>query len=163
MPVKYTCPKCGRKFSEWGAEKVGFRCPDDEWRPKDHPDDVELVRVGSPEDRASKRPSLKRGARRIPLAVAAGVGEDIDSADFEESEIEAEPEPDVEEALEAEGTEESELELAVVEPDSALVDVADAEDAAEEDLGDELEGEEPEVLDDAVDETGENLGTDWND
>jgi len=28
MTVKYRCPKCERKFIDWGAEKLGFKCPD---------------------------------------------------------------------------------------------------------------------------------------
>jgi predicted nucleic acid-binding Zn-ribbon protein len=28
MTVKYRCPKCERKFVDWGAEKLGFKCPE---------------------------------------------------------------------------------------------------------------------------------------
>lgn len=37
MPVKYECPKCGRRFTEWGAEKVGFKCPKISGVPKTTP------------------------------------------------------------------------------------------------------------------------------
>lgn len=57
MTVKYHCRKCGKRFIDWGAEKLGFKCPDC--------DGEELVRVGSPDDKAAKRPSLKRKPRRI--------------------------------------------------------------------------------------------------
>ena len=77
MPAKYECPVCGRRFTEWGAEKVGFGCPGDEWCPKERPDKIELVRVGASEDRPKKKPSLKR-QRRIPTPkkVAPPVEED---------------------------------------------------------------------------------------
>ena len=71
MSVKYECPKCGRRFTEWGAEKVGFKCPKDQWCSKDHPDDVELVRVGQSEGGHSRRPSLKRTPKRKAAAAAA--------------------------------------------------------------------------------------------
>ena len=28
MAVKYHCRKCGKRFIDWGAEKLGFKCPD---------------------------------------------------------------------------------------------------------------------------------------
>lgn len=56
MPVKYHCARCGRRFVDWGAEKLGFKCPDCE--------DQVLVRLGASEDRPGKRTSLKRGARK---------------------------------------------------------------------------------------------------
>ncbi len=27
MSVKYQCPKCEARYIEWGAEKLGFKCP----------------------------------------------------------------------------------------------------------------------------------------
>ena len=65
MPVKYECSKCGRRFTEWGAEKVGFKCPKDQWSPADHPDDLELVRVGTSDEGFSRRPTLKRAPRKL--------------------------------------------------------------------------------------------------
>ncbi|MDZ4859694.1 MAG: hypothetical protein SGI88_11995 [Candidatus Hydrogenedentes bacterium] len=76
MANKYMCPKCNRRFTEWGAEKYGFKCPDDQWRPKEHANDVELVRVGPSEDRPSRRPSLKKGARKLVVAMPAGYGDE---------------------------------------------------------------------------------------
>ncbi|MDQ1257657.1 MAG: hypothetical protein QG656_2263 [Candidatus Hydrogenedentes bacterium] len=52
MAIKYTCAKCGKRFVDWGAEKLGFRCPDCE--------DSELVRVGGGADRPARKPSLRR-------------------------------------------------------------------------------------------------------
>lgn len=28
MAVKYRCPKCEKRFIDWGAEKLGFVCPE---------------------------------------------------------------------------------------------------------------------------------------
>jgi len=60
MPVKYECPKCGRRFVEWGAEKLGYQCPNDE-RCSGVKDDeiIRLLRVGASEEEETA-PSLKR-------------------------------------------------------------------------------------------------------
>ena len=76
MPVKFECPKCGRRFTEWGAEKNGLKCPDDEWCT--HPgEEVELVRVGAQAEKPGKKTSLKRTPakkaapkpKKVPLVV----------------------------------------------------------------------------------------------
>lgn len=69
MAVKYSCPKCGRRFTEWGAERSGFRCPQDEWCPPDHEEAVELVQVGSVDDASKPKTSLKRASARKPIKV----------------------------------------------------------------------------------------------
>lgn len=51
MPVKYYCPKCDRRFVDWGAEKLGFVCPTC--------DGEQLIQVGAQESGPAK-PSLKR-------------------------------------------------------------------------------------------------------
>jgi hypothetical protein len=76
MPVKYECPRCGRRFTEWGAEKHGFKCPGDEWCPEDRPEEIELVRMGTAEDRVGKRPSLKRHVKRPATVTAIPVQDD---------------------------------------------------------------------------------------
>ena len=30
MAIKYYCPKCRRRFVEWGAKKSKFKCTNDE-------------------------------------------------------------------------------------------------------------------------------------
>ncbi|MCH7959764.1 MAG: hypothetical protein IID08_06520 [Candidatus Hydrogenedentes bacterium] len=57
MAVKYTCPKCNKRFIDWGAKKLDFKCPDCK--------DEALVLVGheSSQSRSAKRPSLKRTTR----------------------------------------------------------------------------------------------------
>ncbi len=87
MAVKYYCRRCGKRFVDWGAEKLGFKCPDC--------DDEELVRVGVSEEKLLKRPSLKRKVRR-PAAAVPATEEDILTPDLEEFEVE---EPEVEEVI----------------------------------------------------------------
>ncbi len=88
MPVKYHCARCGKRFVDWGAEKVGFRCPDCE--------DEDLVRIGSPEDRSTKKTSLKRASQRQEAATAdvdedEALVPDVDSLEEEEVVDEEEP------------------------------------------------------------------------
>ena len=66
MPVKYQCPKCNRRFADWGAEKLSYQCPHDDHCPPDVADEtIELVRVGGPiEDPAPSGPTLKRRSRK---------------------------------------------------------------------------------------------------
>ena len=108
MPVKYECPKCGRRFTEWGAEKVGFKCPKDQWCSKDHPDDIELVRVGSSDEGLSRRPTLKRTPRKIAQPKAPVMELDEDEAlvpDVDEIEADDEFEEEEDEAIVIEGAE----------------------------------------------------------
>ena len=79
MAVKYHCRKCGKRFVDWGAEKLGFKCPECE--------DEELVRAGSPEDRLAKRPSLKRRVRKAAPALALDEEGYMGDADEDTEEI----------------------------------------------------------------------------
>lgn len=85
MAVKYHCRKCGKRFIDWGAEKLGFKCPDC--------GDEELVRLGASDEKGAKKPSLKRKPRRIIAAAAASEeglhGGDADEMDAEEPEADA--------------------------------------------------------------------------
>lgn len=67
MSAKYECPKCGRKFTDWGAEKLGYKCPHDAWCPPDATGEIELVPVEGLEDRSSRRAILRRSLRRQTL------------------------------------------------------------------------------------------------
>jgi len=63
MAVKYECPECGRRFLEWGAEKSGFKCPNDDHCPDGHPEDTELTAITFEQDQPIRRkPTLKRTA-----------------------------------------------------------------------------------------------------
>jgi len=111
MAVKYHCRKCGKRFVDWGAEKLGYKCPDCEGE--------ELIRVGSPDDKVTKRPPLKRKprARVVPvpveeLAIDELEAEPLEEVTYAEEEIEEEPE-----LLE---TEPVEVEEELAEPDVAF-------------------------------------------
>ena len=52
MAVKYQCPNCERRFVDWGAEKLGYKCPEC--------GDSDLLRVGAPDEIGKAAPSLKR-------------------------------------------------------------------------------------------------------
>jgi len=60
MASRYICRQCERKFIDWGAEKLGFKCPDC--------DDTELTPIEfEPVAKAKakkKKPALKRGAKK---------------------------------------------------------------------------------------------------
>lgn len=85
MAVKYHCKKCGKRFIDWGAEKLGFKCPDD---------GDELVRAGASDEKAAKRPALKRRAKKavpaIPLEDEELMLEDVDAIEPDEVEEEEE-------------------------------------------------------------------------
>jgi hypothetical protein len=140
MPVKYECPKCGRRFTEWGAEKVGFKCPKDQWSTKDHPDDVELVRVGSSEEGLSRRPTLKRTPRKIaqPKQPVMELDEDeVLVPDMEEIEAEDEFAEEEDEALPIDGEVAQAATESDEEADVAEIDDEDETDEDAENLEDE--------------------------
>ncbi len=149
MPVKYECPKCGRRFTEWGAEKVGFKCPKDQWCTKEHPEDVELVRVGSSDEGFSRRPTLKRTPRKIAQPKVHVVELDEDEAlvpDIEE--IEADDEFEEEEEDEVIVVDGAEAEAAAPEADEAAV-TDDIDDDADADVDDDVVAlEDDEIADD---------------
>jgi DNA-directed RNA polymerase subunit RPC12/RpoP len=62
MSVKYQCPKCGKRFVDWGAEKLGYKCP--------NCPEEELVRLGPVDGQAVPHPKLKRRPARISRAAA---------------------------------------------------------------------------------------------
>ncbi len=82
MTVKYQCPKCGRRFAEWGAEKIGFTCPADENCPDDAADEqIELVRMGINDDRLPTKKSGPKRTLRRPAAMVESTDDDIDTSD----------------------------------------------------------------------------------
>ncbi|HRK35808.1 MAG TPA: hypothetical protein PLJ47_14520 [Candidatus Hydrogenedentes bacterium] len=157
MATKYMCPKCNRRFTEWGAEKYGFKCPDDQWRSKEHPNDVELVRVGPSDDRPSRRASVKKGARKLAVSLPIGYGEEAAISEVDDLETAA----DFQQAgsnFDDNDTDEDE----VVDDDTQVLPVGEvgADDvvAVEEDLGvgiDIVDGEpdeDAEVSEEVVEE-----------
>jgi hypothetical protein len=94
MPViKYRCPKCGRRFTEWGAEKAGFRCPSDQWSGKDQVCDGELVRLGR--EPAAPQPTLQRRPAPSKAKVAAETGAEDELASSDANSADEELEEDV--------------------------------------------------------------------
>ena len=91
MPLKYYCPKCSKRFVDWGAEKLDFKCPDC--------DGETLFRVGTQPENEEVKPSLSKSAakrKRSTPAKAAAKSSDGDpdsnepsgndeSADFDDS------------------------------------------------------------------------------
>ncbi len=162
MAVKFSCPKCGRRFTEWGAERLGFKCPKDEHCPKDASDDIELVRVGVPDDRVLRRPALKKGLRRTtPYVAPSALSEDeVVVPDIEEIEAATEIEGEIgiegEEFVEVDAEEEETFEPGVADE---IVDETEAH------VEGEVEGvvEIPLEADEAIEEADENATEEWND
>jgi hypothetical protein len=73
MPVKYHCPSCGRRFTDWGAEKLGFKCPPD--------CEGTLIRVGAQSEEPVKRATLKRRKKVEKADVPVFAGFDDDAED----------------------------------------------------------------------------------
>lgn len=90
MPAKYQCPKCERRFVEWGARKLNFKCPSCRGE--------ELVRLGGVEGQILQPPRLKRRAQKIGKAA---LDTELTLADVEV--------PDEEEVIEEGGVEELEF------------------------------------------------------
>ncbi|MCC6696296.1 MAG: C2HC-type zinc finger protein [Candidatus Hydrogenedentes bacterium] len=162
MAVKYMCPKCGRRFAEWGAEKHGFKCPGDEWCPKDRPDDIELVRVGMQEDKPAKKPTLKRPVKRSVVAAAAMDEDEILVPDIED--VEAHDEVEAEEFDEVEGEEEEEF---VAAPDEDVVGEPAVAVVVDEEIVDEdedlVEGDGEIVVDETLEDAEDIVDDTWKD
>ncbi|MCC6144552.1 MAG: hypothetical protein IT368_12165 [Candidatus Hydrogenedentes bacterium] len=155
MAVKYHCPKCGRRFAEWGAEKLGFQCPHDDLCPHDAEGEaIELVKQGSQDDGGKSKPSLKRKAkakRAVAVAPPVSTSDDDELIDAPAGDEDfAEVDGDDEEAAE-DVAEEEEVEVGVRRPivpvddefDEDAEEAVDGEPAADEDVESiEFEGEE---------------------
>ena len=57
MAVKYHCPKCDKRYVEWGAKKLDFQCPDCE--------EEKLVQIGS--GNSGAKPKAKAKAKKASL------------------------------------------------------------------------------------------------
>lgn len=76
MPLKYYCPKCDKRFIDWGAEKLGFKCPDCK--------DETLYRVGTQPEGENGAPVLSKSAAKrktkakskVSAGVSAGESDD---------------------------------------------------------------------------------------
>lgn len=161
MPAKYVCPKCGRRFTEWGAEKFGFKCPTDEWSPKDHPEGVELVKVGLSEDKPTRRPTLKRGRKVAIAAPSAYTEEEGIVPDIEDLEVAMTASPEGDEDFEDTEVEEEEAFVEAAAPDE-IEAVGVADDSAV--VVDDMEGAEIDLVegaDEVIEAGDEVIEEDW--
>ena len=56
MPLKYYCPQCSKRYIDWGAEKLEYKCPDCEGET--------LYRVGTLPEGVDGASLAKRPAKR---------------------------------------------------------------------------------------------------
>lgn len=148
MALKYECPKCGRKFTEWGAEKLGYKCPNDQWC-KHEGEDPELIVAGSQDESPSRKTSLKRSFRPRPKAVKS-LAEEVEPAS-DEDEFDDE-EDDALEGDDSDDTEEGDDSDGEDEPAAAA---GDEEDDSDDDSGD---GDSETLDEDALESDGSESG-----
>jgi len=148
MPVKYQCVKCSRRFADWGAEKMGFRCPKDEKCPPDALGaDYELIRVGSVETEAPvPAPTLKRRPKKEVIGTStfdddAVVDVAVDDEPFDRDDSDEEEESEEEETLD-------DAEEATEGETDEVDDEEDSDDEEELDGELEFDGETPDFEED---------------
>jgi predicted RNA-binding Zn-ribbon protein involved in translation (DUF1610 family) len=129
MPVKFECPKCEKRFVQWGAEKLNFKCPSCEGE--------QLIRVGSGDDRPARKPTLRKRAKAEKAAVVPVV----DAVDDEEV-IEEPEEEEVVIGIAAKGP----IKVTDDFDDDVVVDDEDAEISDEEDVPQDVEFVEEEGM-----------------
>lgn len=56
MPLKYYCPKCEKRYIDWGAEKLEFKCPECNGEA--------LIRVGTAPENSGDAPTLSKSAAK---------------------------------------------------------------------------------------------------
>ena len=134
MAVKYFCPKCGLRFVDWGAEKLGFKCP--------ACPEQELIRVGANEGPSLAAPRL---TRRPVKAVKPVIDDEMsltEAGAFDEDLGEEIPVEEIGD-YDGEAEEPQEEEITLGEPDVVSADiiedeeVADLDEDKEEDIEDE--------------------------
>lgn len=146
MPVKYQCPKCERRYVEWGAQKFNFKCP--------HCVSEELMRLGAIEQ-SSSRSSLKRRPRKVAAQPVPAEEVDISemeplepAEDADEEEMDEEPEvvvgvgAAVEPVVEEDSAEGEIAAVAIDGADEEIDLVGDIEEGGEEVISEDLEFEE---------------------
>ena len=145
MAIKFECPRCGRKFTEWGAERLGFKCPHDANCPKEAADEeIELIRSGGSDDKHASRASLKRTPAKRKAAVPKhSVDDEAIAPDIEEMEDDekADDEDDEEPDIVA-GEDDEAADTDAV--DEVVVVVVDDEDVEEDTDDIEVDDEETE-------------------
>ena len=123
MAVKYYCPKCGRRFVDWGAEKLAYKCPGDACEGE------ALILPGS---ESAETTDAAHKAKRVKKrkAILPAVSSDIDIPELEEGFAE-----DMELDMEEEVDEEAEEDLVpiIVEDEEPVDEVVVVEDVEEVD------------------------------
>ncbi|MBN2311876.1 MAG: hypothetical protein JXR94_23050 [Candidatus Hydrogenedentes bacterium] len=150
MPVKYECPKCGRRFTEWGAEKVGFKCPGGEWSNHGADEEIELTRVGGGDERPAKRPTLKRHVTRVKAVEVEPGFEKDEVADLDaEGGLEEEDDEFVADTADDEVSEEADEDAVPLVADEEEAKVDDGEDLSFGEVSPSLgDGEAEQAVDD---------------
>ncbi|MCL4694484.1 MAG: hypothetical protein KJ060_18495 [Candidatus Hydrogenedentes bacterium] len=160
MPVKYSCPKCGRRFAEWGAEKYGFKCPGDEWCPADRPEVIELVRVGMQEDaKPAKKPTLKRPVKRAAATVSTMDDDELLVPDIEEIDGDSDVDDDGDD-VEDEDDDVVAVSSVVESTDDVTTD--DSSEELDEEDGDDFVGDDG-VVDDSLEDADDIVEEEWKD
>ena len=125
MAVKYYCPKCGRRFVDWGAEKLAYKCPGETCEGET------LILPGS---ESAETTDATHKAKRVKKrkAILPAVSSDIDIPELEEGFSE-----DMELDIEEEVDEEAEEDLVPIiaedeEPVDDVVAVGEVEEVDEE-------------------------------
>lgn len=126
MAVKYYCPKCGRRFVDWGAEKLEYKCPSEtcEGEP--------LILPGSEPDEGHDAPHKEKRAKKRK-AIIPSITSDIDVPDIDDEFAE---DMDVDEDDDIEDEVDDDIVPIVVDEADAEKDddlVADVDDAADVD------------------------------
>ena len=139
---KYYCPKCGRKFIEWGAQKLDFKCPGKECD-GEHLKLIDPKTLEAVEKPKTKKPRKKK-ERVVPVSSDFDLEDGVSEVPLEDEEYE-EPEEISEEEIEEDYLEEDEEEI----PDKSDLILAETED----DLDPlEIVDPEDEPLEDVVDD-----------
>ncbi len=125
MAVKYFCPKCERRFVEWGAQKLDFKCPTEECEQET------LVLVGSTDLDGEDKPKAKRVKKAKSIVPLTNPEDDI--AELDGGFIDEDSDLDEEEEELEEEEEEPLATPAVVADDDADDVVIDDEETTEED------------------------------
>ncbi|MCK5862753.1 MAG: hypothetical protein KAH38_09725 [Candidatus Hydrogenedentes bacterium] len=117
MAVKYTCPECGRRFVEWGAKKLDFKCPGETCN------DAKLALPGENEEKKEEKPTLKRSRKRTAVVSREIVELDKTSIASKNTE-EEEEEEEAEEEAEAKNTAPA-VDITIITPSDVKITVPD--------------------------------------
>ena len=141
MAGKYYCPKCHRKFIEWGAEKVGYKCPNQDC----NGESLKLIDPKTLEN--MEKPKVKKPKREkkrvVPVSSEYDLEDGVSEVPLEEEEYE-EIEDQVEEELDEDYLEDEEEELSeevelVLSEGDEEVDPVEVTDDAEVDSIEDLD------------------------